>query len=345
MPLFSSAAIEAYLHRIPGLSEVFVYLNDDMFFVKPFDVSRLFRSRGEGKAKRKILLLPSKKHDRLCDDSYLAREPGKMKEPHAIAYINTELLFMEKFGRKACIPWSSKLHSPYIQSVSVSNETFAMFKPSIERLSRNRVRKYERLSDGGHFNFLTLSNYVGVHKGVMAYDETHFTTVISSSSKQLVRLFGWVSSSPSRKRDDEGTDFVTMQSLYKMSSAEFLSVCTKIIDSACNINRLAYTECLPSASRTRNVSRMLTSTKVKQNQQQRSTNATAEGIRTRGENNTTSSSSKNLSSSYALNAQKDLKKAKEMKGVEGLRSRYSLCVVSRKTRLPIPRSSSSKSDK
>ena len=32
LPTFSSPAIEAHLHRIPGLSEKFLYLNDDVFF-------------------------------------------------------------------------------------------------------------------------------------------------------------------------------------------------------------------------------------------------------------------------------------------------------------------------
>ena len=32
LPCFNSSVIECYLHRIPGLSEIFLYANDDMFF-------------------------------------------------------------------------------------------------------------------------------------------------------------------------------------------------------------------------------------------------------------------------------------------------------------------------
>ncbi|MBQ1770769.1 MAG: hypothetical protein II000_02330 [Clostridia bacterium] len=32
LPCFNSYVIESYLHRIPGLSEIFLYANDDMFF-------------------------------------------------------------------------------------------------------------------------------------------------------------------------------------------------------------------------------------------------------------------------------------------------------------------------
>ncbi len=32
LPTYSSPAIEAHLHRIPGLSQNFIYLNDDVMF-------------------------------------------------------------------------------------------------------------------------------------------------------------------------------------------------------------------------------------------------------------------------------------------------------------------------
>lgn len=42
LPLFSSIAIEMYLDRIPGLSEYFLYANDDMFFNRPLGVSDFY---------------------------------------------------------------------------------------------------------------------------------------------------------------------------------------------------------------------------------------------------------------------------------------------------------------
>lgn len=32
LPTFSSPAIETHIHRIPGLSQKFIYLNDDVMF-------------------------------------------------------------------------------------------------------------------------------------------------------------------------------------------------------------------------------------------------------------------------------------------------------------------------
>lgn len=42
LPTFSSHSIELNIHRIPGLSEQFVYFNDDMFIVRPMNEQAFF---------------------------------------------------------------------------------------------------------------------------------------------------------------------------------------------------------------------------------------------------------------------------------------------------------------
>ena len=46
---FNSIAIEANLHHIPGLSEYFVYMNDDVFFGRSLKKKRFVN--GDGKTK------------------------------------------------------------------------------------------------------------------------------------------------------------------------------------------------------------------------------------------------------------------------------------------------------
>ena len=46
LPVFDSGHIESYLHHIPGLSERFVYLNDDVFFGAPVDPTIWFGPAG-----------------------------------------------------------------------------------------------------------------------------------------------------------------------------------------------------------------------------------------------------------------------------------------------------------
>jgi len=47
LPVFDSGHIESYLHHIAGLSERFIYLNDDVFFGAPFEPALWF-GQGEG---------------------------------------------------------------------------------------------------------------------------------------------------------------------------------------------------------------------------------------------------------------------------------------------------------
>jgi hypothetical protein len=51
LPTFNSHAIEACLHRIPGLSENFLYFNDDVFLGREVDVSSFFTVKGLSKVR------------------------------------------------------------------------------------------------------------------------------------------------------------------------------------------------------------------------------------------------------------------------------------------------------
>ncbi|WP_426116280.1 stealth family protein [Massilia sp. PWRC2] len=56
LPVFDSGHIESYLHHIPGLSERFVYLNDDVFLGAPFDPAWWFSDSGVAVFKEAALL-------------------------------------------------------------------------------------------------------------------------------------------------------------------------------------------------------------------------------------------------------------------------------------------------
>jgi hypothetical protein len=49
LPTFNSYAIESQIHRIPGLSERFIFFNDDMFFGAPVEVSDFFDDSGRAR--------------------------------------------------------------------------------------------------------------------------------------------------------------------------------------------------------------------------------------------------------------------------------------------------------
>lgn len=74
LPVFNSAAIEMFLHRIPGLDEEFIYLNDDFFPVRDCRPEYFFRGgRAAASFHRHISASGMyKSHCRNCDR--LARE-------------------------------------------------------------------------------------------------------------------------------------------------------------------------------------------------------------------------------------------------------------------------------
>jgi len=49
LPTFSSRTIESFIHNIPGLSEAFLYLNDDMMVMNYIELEDFFLDRGDGK--------------------------------------------------------------------------------------------------------------------------------------------------------------------------------------------------------------------------------------------------------------------------------------------------------
>ena len=44
LPTFNSTVIERYMYRIPGLSDKFVYFNDDFYIIRPVSPARFFRN-------------------------------------------------------------------------------------------------------------------------------------------------------------------------------------------------------------------------------------------------------------------------------------------------------------
>ena len=86
LPTFSSRAIEANLHRIPGLSERFIYFNDDMFLIQKSDPGDFFRDG-----------LPV---DMLALQPVVANPVNPVM---SYAYLNTSLAISRHFDKRSCM--------------------------------------------------------------------------------------------------------------------------------------------------------------------------------------------------------------------------------------------------
>lgn len=56
--LFNSVGVEAHIHRVPGLAEHFLYMNDDMYVTRPVPAGALFASDGRPIARGCVLRRP-----------------------------------------------------------------------------------------------------------------------------------------------------------------------------------------------------------------------------------------------------------------------------------------------
>jgi UDP-glucose 4-epimerase len=86
LPTHNSHAVEAQLHRIPGLAEHFLYSNDDMFFGRPVEPEMFFTPGGVTKFVE-------------CEVRIGAGEPALHRSGHDNGLRVNRALLRERFGR------------------------------------------------------------------------------------------------------------------------------------------------------------------------------------------------------------------------------------------------------
>lgn len=123
LPTFNSLAIESHLHRIAGLSEIFLYFNDDMFVLKPTAASRFITDDGGHLLPFEFASLPA---DSVAATIY----------ERSLAFTNR--LLNAQFPARATrmrIP-----HLPYVFSRSWFAQLWSVWPDALERTSATRFR-------------------------------------------------------------------------------------------------------------------------------------------------------------------------------------------------------------
>jgi hypothetical protein len=130
LPTFNSHAIEARLHHIDGLSEHFLYLNDDVFIGRPLVPSQLFTGNGLAKVFPSPAWIPI---------------PGDGEVDLAVdaAARRGRCLIEETFGRTVA---RKPHHAPFALRRSVLAEIEERFPDEVERTARSRFRHPDDLS-------------------------------------------------------------------------------------------------------------------------------------------------------------------------------------------------------
>ncbi|WP_270408002.1 stealth conserved region 3 domain-containing protein [Brachybacterium paraconglomeratum] len=122
LPVFNSHAIETVLHRIPGLSEHFLYLNDDVFLMRDQRPDQYFTPIGQAR----MFVSPTKINDL-----------GDLAEPHEAAAMNNRMLLERRHGVTIT---NGLLHTPYPHRRRVLEQICEQYPDVIERTRRSRFR-------------------------------------------------------------------------------------------------------------------------------------------------------------------------------------------------------------
>ncbi|MFF6956578.1 stealth conserved region 3 domain-containing protein [Streptomyces sp. NPDC088197] len=143
LPTFNSHAIESQIHRIEGLSEHFLYLNDDVFMGRPVTPELFFLSNGMANFFRSPTAVPP-------------TEPSDEDEGYFAAAKNNRKLLEDAFGRTAT---QSFLHTPHALRRSVLAEIGERFPEEVARTAANPFRGNSDLSITSslhhHYGYLT----------------------------------------------------------------------------------------------------------------------------------------------------------------------------------------------
>ncbi|MEU7582708.1 stealth conserved region 3 domain-containing protein [Streptomyces sp. NPDC041068] len=143
LPTFNSHAIESQLHRVEGLSEHFLYFNDDMFLGRPTTPETFFLSNGLARFFWSSASVPA-----------LPVSPGD--EGYLAAAKNNRELLRRAFGRTTT---HSFFHAPYALRRSVLAEITERFPEETAATARSRFRSHGDLalvsSLHPHYAYLT----------------------------------------------------------------------------------------------------------------------------------------------------------------------------------------------
>ncbi len=166
LPTFNSQAIETCLHHIEGLSEHFLYLNDDILLHRPLAKSAFF----EGNGNPKFFPSPIKLN-------YLP-DP----EPHIASGINNRRLLAQMFGKEIS---NLMLHAPHAHRRSTLDEIERTFP---EAVAQTRAAPFR--SDTDISMLSSFAQYYGFFTGRASRGSlsTQYCTVDAAGIQAAERL-------------------------------------------------------------------------------------------------------------------------------------------------------------
>lgn len=134
LPLFNSHAIETYLYKIPGLSERFIYFNDDVFVAAPVRPTDFFNAYGQGVSRMEA-------YGMLHYLAGLTKDGVAEEWQHAA--VNAGRLLYEQ---NKVLPTSLHHHAPFAISKSTYSTMVDCYSAEVEKTRQARFRSCDDCS-------------------------------------------------------------------------------------------------------------------------------------------------------------------------------------------------------
>jgi len=168
LPTFNSHAITANLHRIPGLSENFLYLNDDIFFGRNLHPGIWFDAFGRSIVRYTKTLLPG-------------FETNKLSTIHRIRQNTVQL------GHEAGYKTTTRSiqHGPHPLQKSVMNELWQKHQDRFDQTCRNKFRSETDIVPEWLHNFAAISSGRAFIGGYLTY-----RYVVLNAKASLPKIMG-----------------------------------------------------------------------------------------------------------------------------------------------------------
>ena len=167
LPTFNSHAIEAHLHRIEGLTEHFVYFNDDVFLGRECGPEMFFEANGIQRVFQSRALVPDG-----------AARPGEIASESAGK--NARTIIEDLVSRRI----RTKLfHAPFALRRSVSEEISARYETEVQETARSVFRRMGDVTLSG-----ALHMYYSLATGRAVTSRLHYRYINVDSPAADARL-------------------------------------------------------------------------------------------------------------------------------------------------------------
>ncbi len=167
LPTFNSHAIETSLHRVPGVTENFIYLNDDFFVLDDLSPADFVNENGTLNAN-------------LEEQAVVNAPPDPAAPDYLNAARNSARLLFERYGY---YPTRLHKHAPYSLSRSLLEELETQFEHAFAQTRKARVRS---ITDVSVPSFM--AHHYGFIRGAVVYSSLDAALIKSNDPFSLLKM-------------------------------------------------------------------------------------------------------------------------------------------------------------